>query len=743
MKYLTLTFAVMLGCRAFAVGDSEVGVFITPPAWATTNSTATVPKRYTPLGTTNDPVRLNVSAALGMCATLDGLAERMYVPNFNQADPWRGDVKYTWLDFDPGPINGWKSLNFSIFPWGLLDGRLWTLPAERQITNSWSRIFPRVSTMLEDVRGRLRQLALGQEQLLRSSLIRGTRLSSSLFGDVDTLSFDWCSRDQAITNLIDVADDLCLDWSCTSDQRRPCLQILNAVDEILQLYDYERTNIYARLRADSPAPLPRVHDILMQLEPTYLISEGWLTNQWRQMRIDADDFGWMNKMIAAIDKSYMMDYDGLPLIQFAENECYASASRTMNITGGVFLLSYDQVAGNVASVENVLAVNPVDTTNSSPVTTRVEWNLLFSLNDLGANAEASIASAAYQLMIDPVTLATQTLDPPVSPNGIRQIIFNSFTDDENGPTIEILAAPNDGTSPVERWQTVDRFRTLNIVSTLPVSHGTATCTAQGDISWTARILPYGTIGTNWPTNYSGRHVRPLPDSYVSNYVSTVNYQLAAKRTIKTGSDDEGTVEYYAEGAGTNSQNLDRSAFSMAATVFSLCRDKASDAIDFDFENPTGNIHDWLGRNATALFDAAVNNASENASWSVGTVGAAYLIQTNGTYSIFQGVDTTNGMEFVELPTFTDDGTKYSIYGSISAWASGSAATNAPTISLSCEMNSSAAVYWTFHNIPDDRTAHTPLTGQPPRTGTLASQTTRPGASSSPARSSGPPTPYGQ
>lgn len=707
-------------------GDSEVGVLITPPTWATTSAFTTVPRHYTPFGMvpTGSPVKLNTSAALGMCATLDGFAERLYVPAMTLDDPYRA----AYDNFPPGPIGGWKTLDFNNVSWWVPGSLFWRSPAERQITNSWSRIFPRVSTMLETVRSKLRQLVRGDE----SYFVYDLTLSSSHFGGVDTLSFSWLSRDFAIHELSEVANGLCLDWSCTADWQYPRNLPINAASDILGLSDTETTNIYARIRPNSPAPLPSVFEIIDPIlqEEGFWIRDGWLSNTWQQARIDANDFGWMNRLLLTIDKSYY-NRTGLPIFNFEQQFTSSEVTLSSTITGGVFVLNYTPFDGPSAELESLDIANPDKSAITSPTNSQNDSSIQFDLYDLSAESSAYLYAIPAPLSVDASELA---LDLDVASDGVRPLIFLEYPDQIHGPIVEIVAAAEDIADVADfetnsvTWFTHSYFPVLDIIDTLPVASGKVSTVCNGSVQWTSRVLPYTRLGND----YSGRtnsvpHNYPIGRLVAPGYVKQINYQLAAKRSVLQdiygnavyyADDDSTNVEYYAAAVSTTEPGLDDAAFGMAGDVLRDCRRKASSAVNIDWKNPASSVEEWARHNSDTLYNDAITNANTRASWGVTTVGLAFLLKpinadvfgiytvtvTNAVDGSTNAIDSSSNVvdssyELVELPIIGDEFPRH-VYGSVSAHANGASSTNAPRSSLNCELQSSAAIYWNFKNLPN-------------------------------------------
>lgn len=687
--------ALAISGVAFGVGDSNVGLFVTPPSWAATGTTTTVAKKYTPLGISNNVVRLNTQAALGMCATLDACAERFWVPLFNYPDPAR-HLFYDFFDFYAGPPANWAAFDFTTSPFVYY--QLWNSPDLRQITNSWSRIFPVVSDRLENVRTLLRNF------FNDSALYFGSwYYSSSLIGGSDTVSFEWCDREAAKSYLkaVEDSDGLCLDWSCLTNviavEGRGAPD--NAVVRMLDLDSAELTNIFARCRPNSPGTAPPLTNLLQRLEPTFTLRDGWLSFSNRTSRISANDFGWMNKLLAALDKTYYMGgYHGLPIIQFKHSSYSGHATMTKPVTDGVFALSWSETHGMVATLQNfnVGDATPAITINKTDSISGISFELT------EADASASLTVIGSASLAERADAINSQLDVPVAANAFRSIRFVADMDETDGPTIALYVWSKDGTPDASGSESLLwSSPVISIVNSVSVNSGSFALTADCGIETTTAPAPYLNLGDYWAVTNSGRHVRPLPESIAPGFVRAINLQTAGKRTLDWTVNGSITNEvgFIAHPSSPSSQQLDDMALSEAEIIRSDCADTATErfGVDFSDVNASQFTRSWVNESAGQLLEATGLEALSNGTWGASvTPGDMYLANTNGTLSLY----AVSGGTWTELPHLILNNVDYGqIYGTVNASTQSSAGTNRPPASLSAEVDFSAAVYWSWRNLP--------------------------------------------
>ena len=692
------TAVALLICGvAFGVGDSRVGLFVTPPAWAATGTTTVVAKKYIPLGLSNEVVRLNKQAALGMCATLDGCAERYWVPLFNYPDPARRRF-YDFADFYAGPPSNWSAFDFTTSPFDYY--QLWNAPDLRHITNSWSRIFPVVSDRLEDVRSILRKFVNEGSSSLDTWLY-----SSSLFGGADTVSFGWRDREATKNYLraVEKSGGLCLDWTCitnvnyASGRNAP----RNVILDMLSLDQDEFTNVFERCGPNGVGIVPAVTNLLKRLEPTYTFRDGWLDFTNKTSRISANDFGWMNKLLAMLDKTYHVGgYDGLPIIQFKHTAYGGHATMSQPVTNGVFLLSWDVINGTVATLQHfdVAEATPEITTNKEDSISGIS----FEVSEAGASA--TLYAVGSVSLAEKAEWINDQLAVPVAVNSFRSVRFSADIDETYGPTVEIFVWSKDGTPDETGFPISLGSRPIvRIVNNVDVDSGAFTLTADCGLGTTTAPAPYLNLGQYWSVTNSGRHVRPLPDAIAPGFVRAINLQTAGMRSFDWTVDGSVTneVEYAALASTPSSRQLDDMAISEAEIFRRDCEHDATErfGVDFSDVNASQYTRSFVSETAPKLMAAAADEALSNGTWGVSIATEyTYLVNTNGSLSIYYDKGGTNG--WAELPHLIVDNVDYGqIYGTVNASTQAAAGTNRPPASLTADVDFSAAVFWNWRNLP--------------------------------------------
>ncbi|MBQ6328545.1 MAG: hypothetical protein IJI35_05980 [Kiritimatiellae bacterium] len=671
-----------------------MGYFVTPPGWAagggdidTNSSLPQVDARYTLAGTNASLVRLNVPAALGMCATLDACAERWWVPLFSYPSPGHRAF-YQYSDFYPGPADEWAAFNFASDPF-YASPPLWSTPDQRVISNTFGRIFFRISDMLEDVRSRLRSLA---GVYPTDSCFGPWFYGSSKFGGIDTVEFDWCERPDAMDTLREAFDDgLCLDWSCLSNNawsgQYTAFPRTVAMD-FINLDNDEFTNVVARCRRDAHPPLPDIYDILHRKSLAPTLSRSWLSYSNITSRISADDFGWMNRLLAALDKTYLVGgYDGLPIVLFTQLDVHGEVRLSQSLTNGYFILSLG--AGD-ALIATLSGVKFADASTSSPViqtgTNFISNTALFSIS---RGAKASLhASGAVPLGISASAL-NDLLPSRLGVNESVMLRFIAYPGGEGeGPLVDIIAWP-DGENGYPILLKV--IRILDVVSSVPVNSGLFAVDAEVDLSATGRSLPYAPLGAPWLGTNSIPHVRPLPDQYAPDFVSQVKLQVAARRDWAV--DNMPLDEYAAFSGDATTRNLDGEARILAERVKMECETDASSAFDVDFSDIESSAKDVVRSDIAELRDLITET---NGTWGVQTVDinhTAYLANAGGVIRLFL-VDASGFWS--EAPQLSEG---VYLYANVVADCGDSVSTNFPSAELSAEYSFGAAVYWFWPALP--------------------------------------------
>ncbi len=702
MRFSLLIFAAgaltVAGAEPF--GDSVVGYFVTPPGWAVSggdidnnSSLPQVDARYTLAGTNARLVRLNVPAALGMCATLDACAERWWVPAMSYPSPGHR-AWYEFIDFYAGPPADWAAFDFTSDPFDLLSSPLWPYPNERVISNTFGRIFFRASDMLEDVRSRLRTFAAYPTDSAFGPALYG----SSLFGGIDSWDFDWCERSNAVAACRAAFDaGLCYDWSCLSNSAwsgiytaAPNTVLLDYVN----LDQDEFTNVVVRCSATAKPPLPEIYDILTANgSPTLL--RGWLSYSNITSRISANDFGWMNSLLAALDKTYLVtSYSGLPIVIFKELDIHGEATGSQSITNGYFYLSLGGFDETVASLSGA---DFSDNEPPPPVIRTAEgvydMRAIFAVQN--KNAYGSLYAHGSSPLVISADQLEQKLPNPLASNEFVRVDFFVYNGESEGqgPLIDIYAI-----STNFEWETrIERVRVLDEVSGVPVVWGSVRADAVLDLLATGERLRYASLGAPWGGTNSVPHVRPLPDQVARRFVSRVALQLAARRDWNY--DDMSLDEYAAFSGSAYSGSLDYEAAMLAELVRDQCADDAASMFGVDFsgleEHADSVVGDWR-RSALASMRPYLVDSATNGRWYVSTVvpagGNAYLVNTNDAIRLFEGEPPN----WSELPQLAEGIYHYAdVVAEVACYAS----TNAPSAELSAEFDFSAAVYWNWPALP--------------------------------------------
>ena len=688
----SLASALLVRTACAAVGDSVPGLLVTPPSWTTG---VVVQVKYTPLGSsTNGPVRLDATAALGMCATLDAYAERFYVPATATYDPdtgtyWEG----VGIPCTDGPMSGWATNDYSRIRYWEYQHPIWPRPGDRNFTNEWRRIFPKASRMLEDVRGNLRGLVRrGWSELgVNNSrlLYHGPSMSSSLFGGADCISFGWTSRTNAEEELVRAANelDLCLDWSCTDDYEPRTNNVALSLPSILSEVEPMGTNRYERYMPGNPSPVGPVSNILSTASgPAYSRAGGWLDRTNVTMRISADDFGWMNTLLAIMDKSYYVGWliDGMPLVRFNCVERSLSADRSYSITNGTLHLSL--VGSTPVAVARGVSAYQVSEgstceTNSTFVTHELRWECYD-----GAAASATATVGGYI----PVALNKARLDDLFSDMGPGENAVRIWAvmdeHSERGPCLIVYY----GDRSMPDW-----IYGIDIGQSMSVSSGSISADAFADVTVTEAdaARPYAAAGDHWyATGMSRRHVRPVEPN--GGRMTSYSLQTLGQRRWAKGEEVhfyEGEIEYKAMASeGRTGASLDDSARQCAEVLCQDCSDYAAASSEGLLGTP-GDTLQALGGLLNPCADR-VTDALTNLTWGFAVdYSGMLLMKTNSTYRV---VDEST---LAELPK--DDRTGEYIFARLVAGGSETVGTNLTECSLSLTIDHSAAIYWKWKNLP--------------------------------------------
>ena len=657
-----------------SVGPSVPGVFITPPQ-AAGGVGVTVPVAYTPLGTGGGIVRLNDMAWEGVCATLDGFAERFYFPTIwsRDVDPMRPD-SHSLAHDDNGRLQQWRSFNFdSYYNWNRGAWAMWPMATNRNFAAAWRRIFPRARDMLSgEVAPALRRMVRLADDTFKDV---NRQVSSSLFGGSDIVSFDWCDRDAAQSRVARALNDdmLCPTYADTADCNRAMAVGGSYLTCNAAAYTCGVGTNYCR--RDYTSTLPAVTSIIYSVNGGLNLPDGWLDRSNYFYRIDAGELGWVNSLLAMTDKSYHLGhYGGMPVLQYRSHDVTYEATATCAVTNGTAHLSV--VGGSlVATVrldcDAAQLAGVTANTNDVALFDRLNW----SSSGLGARFGGMVAGGTA-LGANPELLADMC--QPLSTGDVVTVGCVVWPDDIGRAVFDLIMQPPAGPAVSYR---VGVFPT-DLASVSDVN-GRVTLKARCDVLRSDDVArPYADIGETWVTNKSCRCLCPNAD--VRDRFRSVAVQTCAEMRVF---EDyvEGDSSYWAGGRIANMDRVDEYCMADANTLAASGHSRADELTEnMTSDRATSIIGDWC----LDQLQQAVSSAT-NATWGVAPAENVTLRNEDGKWRLF-----SNGSE---LPTISPAGDQ--AIGSIEVHWDDQSTTNTPSVNVEVGITQSMAIYWNYYNLP--------------------------------------------
>ena len=312
---------------ALVVGTSEPGVFFTPIL-----SSRGYGDPVTPLGSaTNRGVRLDVNAAQGMIATLDGLMERAVLPALYDYAPLcmgypparvsgGSEIPKDWRhqDWTNKVFYNYSQPNFAThcpFP----------MAAQRDITSIGDRrIFPRIREMLSEAETFIRTYVQG---LKLQETGWAFNAGSTLFGNNDTITIPLTDK----TNVTDTATEFLTRANLGFSSLPECKMTgflrgseysLNALSSIFEPAP-------ARYTSAMLNPLADYQKEIAEASKEWSLSKGLFESTNRFARISSEELGRINTFLALFNKTYS---DGVVPV-FAQTNLSCTCRISWTVTG--------------------------------------------------------------------------------------------------------------------------------------------------------------------------------------------------------------------------------------------------------------------------------------------------------------------------------------------------------------------------------------------------------------------------
>ena len=687
---------------AASIGTSTPGVFFTPPEWATPLGQTSIEAKDMPLGYYNGAtniLRLGTTSALGLVATLDAAMERWWGPIFTDNGLSSDYICY------PGPVSAWATNDYSKSPWRAFP-TLFPSPKERMLTNETSRIFPQIynpydaRSMLSVTRERVRNMVVwGMAET--NNQFWGSfgefEYGSSIFGGIDFVQFSWRDRHDAIEQIKLVANDLCLDWTCTRDCRWREMDDYGIIPMqvnivVRALVDPPYTD-FPRVLPSSEPVLTNLTSILEQQLGYYSHNPDWLTKTNNTDRIDADDVGWINTILALMDKSYLIfSFNGLPKITFKGYEANTSITGTTELdpNSASFHLSWDTLTHSCKAVMGEVVGFSFPETYATKITTNTVY--MEEIEFSSSNPQGSVSVSAFGTM----KLSVQPELFPALDSGVtNEVLVAVDIDDNNGPYVEIaIKGPTE--SDYNRYNVV---YILPETSVIPVDYAFEHISASVNTIYTDdRARTFATNETPSEEYYTLSKPAWRPITNKPGWVKKINLQGFGYREI-SGTDGTNTTnvsEYRAMGSQCNLSTLNNSAWTQANTLIGECKSKSRSVFGYNVANMEGTLVNLAQQIENQRHADAANMSRTTGTWSV-NIPEPHLLQTyeDGEAKLYSANSR------VELQKDTSGGY---IYGSVTASTQGSVSTNMPSGKVECEMDFSAAIYWNWQNLPLNQSA---------------------------------------